>query len=279
MRMRMPVKLNKQGWPRFLGDWLPSADDPKCLIDVDVDGDTFIAAASVFKFGETFKTTDHFRYPITLDILADVDYPYPPVVLDIGASVGITSLNLITRFDFRRYYITDLHLDVYYEIRHGKQYYYDTDQNCILIVSKRFVIYTDIDDAIFPFDWIARHSFSKAAPKGRDLPKIDLVHPALKQVAGDVVIRKYDVFTKWPGEKADLVIAANILLKKNFTDEYILLAAQNIIDALKKPGRFVVVDNQAFEKSTLFRVTDDGAKVEKDVNGGAEVRELILGNF
>jgi len=275
----MPVKLNKQGWPRFLGDRLPSADDPKCLIEDDVRGDKFSAAASVFKFGETFKTTENSRYPLTLEILGDIDYPYPPVVLDIGASVGITSLDFINRLDFQRYYVTDLHLDVYYEIRHGKYYYYDAEQNCILVVTKRFVIYADIDDAIFPFNWIARHRFSKSAPKGRDLPKINLIHPALKQVAGDVVIRKYDVFTKWSGEKTDLVIAANILLKKNFTDDYILIAVQNIFDALKKPGRFVVVDNQAIEKSSIFYVTDDGVTVEKDINGGAEIRELILGNF
>jgi hypothetical protein len=279
MRMRMPIKLNKQGWPRFVTDWLPSVDNPNCLINEDIQDEEFIAAASVFKFGETFKTTDNIRYPITLDALARINYAFPPVVLDIGASIGITSLNLIARLDFQRYYITDLHLDICYERSHGRFYYYDADWNCILIATKRFLFYPDTKDAVFPFSWIARKKFSKVLPSTKNLPKVILVHPALKDAEGDIVIKKYDVLTKWPGEKADLIIAANILSNDHFSDQNIRTAVRNIFSALKKPGRFVVVNNKSVEKSTIFYVREGEISVEMDINGGAEARSLILQSF
>jgi len=89
--MKLPIKLNKNFWPKAITTLLPSVDDPRVLLVGDIHGEKFTKAISVFKFGTTFKTTENLRYPTTIRELKSLEYAAPPIVLDIGASDGITS--------------------------------------------------------------------------------------------------------------------------------------------------------------------------------------------
>jgi len=94
-----------------------------------------------------------------------------------------------------------------------------------------------------------------------------------------IIIEKYDVFEKWRHEKADLIIAANVLNRSYFSDNQIKKALLNIFNALNNLGRFVVVDNRENEKATIFRMVNGVIEIEKDINNGTEIKEIALGMF
>ena len=275
--MIMPIKLNRSYWPTIITDHLPlSQDDPRVLLDAEVDGDSFSRAVSVFKFGTLFKSTKRLRFPILVEVLKSLEYRSPPTVLDIGASDGITSLHIIKSLDCRKYYITDLNIEVLYSTRNGKVYFFDTDNNCILIVTKLFVIYTEFKDAIFPFNRIAELFYSKSFDARSDLKRIELINPEVKTTEGNIAIERYDMFERWTHDRVDLVIAANILNRRCFSEKQILQALSNMVYALNSQGRLAVLDSREIEKGTVFRVMNRKIEVEMDINGGTEVRELVL---
>lgn len=274
--MRMPIKLNESYWPKTITNLLPSSVDPRVLLDGDIRGEQFSKAVSVFKFGTTFKTTKSFRFPNTVKALTSLNYLSPPIVLDVGASDGITSLHVIQHIDFDKFYITDLNTEVLYNKQDGKGCFYNTDNECILIVTKLFVLYSDFEDSIFPFNKIAKYFFSKSLNTNNALEKIKLINPELKKVEGNTVIAKYDMFTRWVNDKVDLIIAANIFNRSCFSENQIIKAVNNLLHALNDGGRFVIIDSREIEKGTIFRVMNKKIKVEKDINGGTEIRELIL---
>lgn len=274
--MRMPIKLNKSYWPKAITALLPSSDDPRELLDEDISAERFSKATSVFKFGTTFKTTESLRFPATVEAIKSIDFQSPPVVLDVGTSDGITSLHVIRSINFSKYYITDLNTEVFYDNRDDRCCFYDADNHCILIVTKSLVIYSDYHDSIFPFNKIATNFFSKINHPGKTLEKIALINPEVRKTKGNIVVKKYDIFNRWTDEKVDLIIIANILNKCYFSENQIRQALGNLLNALNDSGRFVVVDSREIEKGTLFRVVNKRILAEKDINGGAEIRDLIL---
>ena len=272
----MPVKLNNSFWPKFITDQIPYSDDPRVLLEGNITGEPFSRAVSVFRFGTTFKSTESFRFPTTVEALSSLEFPSPPTVLDVGASDGITSLHTIQSIDFAKYFIADLNIEAFYQFRNGKCYFYDSDKNCILIVTKCFVIYSKTLQSIFPFNRIAEHFFSKSPPANRDLAKIELINPEVKKAEGNIEIVRHNIFDPWTKEKLDLVIAANLLNRSYFSDQQIQTAAKNLVNALNDGGILTVIDSRDYEKSTLFRVVNKKLLVEKEVKDGTEIKELIL---
>ena len=240
------------------------------LINSEFNSDKFSKLISVFKFGTTFKTTKKIRFPIMVEALTNLDYQSPPIVLDVGASDGITSHHIIQSIDYDKYFITDLNTEILYEIRDGKCYFYDKDNSCILIVTKLFVIYSDVKGSIFPFNKLAGYFFSKPLKAHKSLKMIELINPAVKTIVDNILITQYDIFKEWPNEKVDLIIAANILNNCYFPEKQIKLAIMILINALNDGGRFVIVDSRDIEKGTIFQVLNKGIKAEKDINGGTE---------
>jgi len=277
--MRMPIKLNRSYWSKTVTNLLPSSDDPRVLLGGEVSGEQFSRAISAFKFGNTYKTTENFRFPTTVKALASLSYQSPPIVLDVGASDGITSLHVLKNINYDKYYITDLNTEVLYEKQGGRCSFYDKDNNCILIVTKLFSIYSDLKNSIFPFNIIVKHLLSNKTSKNCKLRKIELINPDVKKTDGDIVIKNYDIFNKWEYGNVDLILAANVLNRCYFSDECIVKAIGNFVKTLNEGGRLVVVDSREVEKSTIFRVVNCRVEVEKDINGGTEIRDLVLQNF
>lgn len=277
--MRTPIKLNTTYWPKYLTAFLPSTEDPRILNKMPVDSESFSNAVSVFKFATTFKTTQKNRYPLSVQLMSTIDFPVPPVVLDIGASDGSTSLGVMNHIPIRHYYITDLHLEVSYRRHRNRWYFYDYMNTCILIVSDKWVIYPDCQNAFFPFTHLVKRIFSRRPSTVEFDGKIRLIHPEVMTLQEEkaITIRQYNIFDKWTGEKADFIIVANII--NNLRSEALPKALSNIFEAINLPGRIIVIENTEIERSTIFFMTEDHLRIEHQVNKGSQLQEMILKAF
>jgi hypothetical protein len=278
--MRMPVKLNRAFWPNAISRILPSADDPRVLITNPADESTFTRAISTFKFGSTFKSTGKARFPLTLHKLAVLQFDTPPIIVDVGASDGITSLDIMETVPFQKYYVTDLNFEIFYSIAGNCTFFYDPGGNCILAVTNRWIAYNDPSNAIIPFGSWARAFFTHAPVYEHSMSNIRLINPVLqKKRDPDLIIVQYDVLNKWLHDKADLLIAANILNHDYFSSNELRKALVNLLAALNESGRLVIIDNRDIEKSTIFRMFRGKVEIEMKVNNGTEIESLILDWF
>jgi hypothetical protein len=278
--MRFPIKFNRAFWPKTLTQTLPSATDPRVLCHGKVEETTFTNAVSSFKFGSTYKSTQKARFPLTILEIASLPFEKQPVVLDVGASDGSTSLDLMQAIPFEKYYVTDLNIEVFYEVSDNITWFYDEEGTCILRVTDRWVVYPETGGAIFPFDRISRSLFAHAPKWKSDSARVVLINPALqarKEI--NIFIEKHNILETWPHGKADLIIAANLLNQSYFTTSEIKQALKNMLTALDGSGRIAIIDNRPNEKATIFRFVDENVKVEKRINGGTEIENLALNSF
>lgn len=275
----MPIKLNRSFWPKTLVKILPSANDPRLVIDGLTEGELFSNSVSSFKFGETFKSTQKARFLKTIEVIKNIAFENEPVVLDIGASDGITSIDIIKNIPFKKYYVTDLNIEVNYKQYNDKIYFFDDGKKCILIASRYFIIYSEYSDSIFPFNKIAGHLFCKLSNSKQVLKKAKLINPLLKQIDGNIEIKKYDIFSPWSGDRPDLIVVANILNRSYFSDQKITLAVKNLFSILNDEGRIVVVDSRKEENSTVFALRKNDIYIEYEVNKGTDIKNIILDTF
>jgi hypothetical protein len=275
--VRAPIKLNRAFWPNALTALLPSATDPGVLSKSDLHEVEFSDAVSTLKFATTFKTTRKVRFPLSLRILSSLEFAGAPVVLDVGASDGITSLDIMQAVRFSRYYVTDKHLEVFIQAQGHKTYFYAPDAKCVLIASPAWIVYEDTVGALPPFGAMARRLFAMAPKLQPDAKRISLVSPALvREPSSRVRVQQYDIFERWPHERADLVVAANVLNLLYFSEERLLQAIDNLLHALRESGRLAVIDNRDMEKATVFRMSGGRLHVEHSVNGGTEIESLVM---
>ena len=277
--MRFPLKLNRSGWPRWLAKLAPVANDPRAVCGESVDETGFTEAVSAFKFGTTFKTTRKDRFLLTIRELAKLPFATLPVILDIGASDGSTSLDVMKQVAHAKYYVTDLNIEIRCQADAHAMWFYDEHGGCILRASDRWVAYPDRIGAVFPFGWISRALFARAPDLDPDARRVALVRPSVLVREGDVIIRKHDVLQDWSGEKADLIIIANVLNRVYFSDATIGEALGKLKAALTHDGRIAIIDNRPGERSTIFRFPGGEAAVETRINGGTEIENLALATF
>jgi hypothetical protein len=275
--VRAPIKLNRSYWPSAIANVLPSAEDPRALFDKSIDSATFTKAVSTFKFKTTFKTTQIKRFPLTVDALKRLQFIKTPIILDVGASDGITSLDVIKSIRFQKYFVTDLNMRALYRVYRGRTYFYDEEGKCILIVMNKWIVYEDTVGSLLPFRFLVDSMFNSQPAASQDAIPIDLINPLLARSQDEfIVTEKYDMFTPWKREKVDLVIAANILNKAYFTDEQISQALRNLLQGMDDLGRLAIVDNSQLERSTVFQVRAGNVVVESQINGGTEIEDLVF---
>jgi hypothetical protein len=278
--MKFPVKFNRAFWPGFLTQFLPSADDPRPLALGSADETDFSKMVSTFKFGSTFKSTRPSRFPMTLAQLASIPNAFPLTILDIAASDGVTSLDMMRTLLYKKYFVTDLNLEVLFSESSGTTYFYTNQGNCILAVNDPWIIYSDEKNALFPFKQIATSKIKSAPEFQKGFTKITLISPQLLAPGRErVEIKQYDIFQKWPFEKADLILAANILNREYFKEEAILTAFGNLLEALEEGGWVVVVDNRRIERATIFQLIDGCLAVKTRVNGGTRIEAILMDQF
>ncbi len=278
--MRLPIKLNLNYWPKALKKIWASEVDPRILCGDNVNEISFVNAVSVFKFGKTFKTTIDWRFPLTINALNYLVCNDLPIILDIGASDGTTSLNVMKSVPYAKFYVTDLNIEVFFKSFGGMTWFYDNNGSCILAVNDKFIIYADIDNAIFPFDKISQLLIKKGGKINGLSSKILLINPLLLSLKDKRnIIQKYDIFDVWPNEKVDVVIAANILNQGYFDDNKIIQALKNMTFALNENALIAIIDNRPDEQSTIFKYNEKKMRLVKRINGGTDIEALVLANL
>lgn len=282
--MKLPIKLNRAGWPPPFSRLSFSFHDPRPLTRPDLSTLTpaeFSKAISTLQFGVTFKTTYPGRHKHSDRYVADLYRGSKPVILDVGASDGSTSLDLIERLgaDFSRYLVTDLNIATLYSCNdRGTVFFLDRNGRCALRASRRFIVYAEIHGAIFPLSWLAKRLVSGS----RDLDdwrELLLIQPELAKLArrdSRISIMPYDVFLPWTDARPDLIKVANLLNPKYFTAEQIKEAVHVQCFNLGNGGRLLLVsEDDDTEKFSVFRKTPDGMRLEHTHAGGAKAASYV----
>jgi hypothetical protein len=276
--MRLPIKLNEAGWPVGFARLSFAFHDPRPLAAAEyaqLPPSAFSRAISTLQFGVTFKTTRPGRHRHSNTLISRLYRGLQPTILDVGASDGSTSLDLIRELgdNLGRFFVTDLNLSARCgHDRRGVMYFLDRDGTCILRASKRFLVFSEMRGARFPLTSIARVLLSgvRAVEDWRDAL---LVQPALVELASRdprITIERYDLFSPWRGDRPDLIKVANLLNRKYFSDEQMKQALRVQCANLGLGGRLLLVseddDKEAF---SLFRKSSEGMVLES-TRGGAK---------
>lgn len=274
--MRFPIKLNQNYWPNWLCQLLPSMEDPAELLNSNLTGAEFTCAVSAFKFGSTFKTTKRSRFPLTIKALQGINLASDSVILDVGASDGVASLDAINSLRYSQYFVTDLNTKVGHIFDAGKHYFFDSNNNCILISSPRFIWYYEISNAVWPFIKLTKNAFT-SAPDCTQTTRhhVGLFNPELTKYP-NVTVQNHNLFKPWYGPKPNLIIAANILNRSYFSDIELNNAIDQLIQNLASDGYIAIVDSRETERSSIFAVTTKKIELIKSINGGAETQSLVL---
>lgn len=281
--MRCPIKLNRDSAFARTCRFLPNRADPRKLLESNASLGSFEARVASFQIGRTWKHTEAKRHLLSDKIVAGIASAcHKPVILEVGTSSGITSLELIEKLHggFGRYYATDICLDVDCIGWPAATYFYDPlTEQCIMRVTDRFVTYGDIEGAPFPLAAVAARLIAHAPPHDPAIAQsVSLVRPELLRLSRRdprVVVLRYDVMAPWPHESVDVVKVANVLNRVYFPDQQIAAAVTNLNNALNPGGRLVITDNRASERVSTFRKIKSGLELETTVNGGAGIADLV----
>jgi len=275
--MRRPIRLNRDFLRKVWPNLQRGCPDPRGLLNSEISAQETTEIIAKIKIGGVFKTTSSNRYPQTTRLLANGRFPSPPVVIDVGASDGSTSLSLMEAMDFSCYYVTDRHIEAYACANGKGTFFCDVEFSPFMYVNRFFVIYNDLDRALWPSSSIARQLFARFdKSKCQDARKVTLMNPSLLSRSGaNIRLERYSIFEPWPFEKADLVVAANILNRSYFSDAELTGALRNLRGALKDSGRLAVIENRSSEQSNIFRLENGRFVVESEVGRGSDIKSLV----
>src|ERR1700730_2493245 len=281
--MRLPIKLNRAGWPRVFGRLTLTYDDPRILAGdfSALSRHEVSAAISPLRFGTTFKTTRPKRQKQSDRFLFDLYQGTKPVILDVGASDGSTSLDLIDtlRSNFRRYYVTDLNISVRCGIAdNGVVYFLDQSGACMLRASKRLLAYSDAQEANALLRLITARMLRRSGRVSR-WQDVLLVQPDLTALAANdsrITITRYDMFTPWSGERPDVIKIACVLDPLHFSREQIAEALRMQGSTLAPDGRLLLVgESNNVEEFSVFRKTSSGLCLEHTQAGGTKAANYV----
>ena len=282
--MRRPIRLNRAIWPTAMQKLRRGIPDPRRLLDRGIDAAVLTETLQRLKIGTTYKTTDYDRFPQTTRLLSELPFETPPVVLDVGASDGSTSLAVMKQLRFTRYYVTDRHIRAHVYPTQKGMFLSDMDARPWLYANRCFVIQNDLDGAEWPYNVIAARVFKAFdASKPRDERDIYMINPDLAAKRSDRIrIEQYNIFHAWQHEKADLVIAANLLNRGYFTDDALQAGLRNLREAMHDGAVLAVIENRnvdggSIEQSSVFRRAGNRFVAEARIGAGSDIHDLVTG--
>ena len=285
LAMRFPIKINREFFPPWLCNILPSQGDPRKLLIPDLRQDDFEHSISAIKIGDTWKSTRKQRHVLSDKMILEfVNSRKRPSFLEVGASSGSTSLDLLDQLggNYERYYVTDLSFEIVSVKQKGVTYlYHPVSGQCIMRVTDRFLMYEDVEKALFHFGWIVSKKIADAPPSDSlNHTTINLLHPVLRDlIVSDprIVVKRHDILEPWPYDTVDVVKVANVLNREYFSTDEIRAILENVKKALKKNGRLIVIDNRDKEMASMYSVDSDGQYVvQNEINGGTAISDIIL---
>lgn len=289
--MRVPFRLNRAGWPAVPLPRRICLPDPRNLLSAEriAAPEVFATQSSIFVLHGTTRTTRPGRHRQGDALLARALRGTSPVVLDVGAADGSTSLDLIAALGgrFAAYYVTDRTLSLRARTDDlGRAFLYDAeDGSCVLVATPRWVVYPAVEVRA---PWLRRvlpWLHGVIPPYDPAYPEVSLIQPRLREVARRdtrVIVRAYNVFEPWDGPTPTVVKIANLLNRTFFSDARIRQATLNLFRALPRGGLLLVIDNRQVdgrpvEKVSLFERGEDRFQHVESLNGGTEILDLVLG--
>jgi hypothetical protein len=272
IRGRWPASLERRA-ARFF--WA----DPSVLHTGAASPDEFRAAMSAIHVGETIKITGSNRQPLSDALLIDnVDLTDARIV-DIGASDGSTSVDLIRKIGrFNAYVIADLYFNIF-AVRVGRRIcFYDQNGQWILVVGPRAIAWPSLSKKVsLLYSRVAR----AGARKDRD--PVLLLNPATQDIMAKderISYQTHDVFDVWHGPTPDVIKVANLLRRLYFSDDQIAKALHSILASLDQGGYLLMVDNPRIEgiaeRGGLYRRRGDGFEAVSLTPNPPEIDDLIM---
>lgn len=245
--MRLPVRLIRGRWPsavearmrRFV--W----DDPRLVLDPGAPPDKFSTAMSAFTVGSTIKITGSNRHPAADALILDHVDLADAVVLDIGASDGSTSVELIGKLPtFGRYVIADLYITATAVQVGERTVFLDHEGNVILVAGRRLVAWPSGS----PLVGLLYRRTTAAARQQQDRGhEILLLNPAARALVDSddrVTYQRHDVFQPWAGPTPDVIKVANVLRRGlYFSEDQIRVALTTLLGNLPEGAHLLMVDN------------------------------------
>jgi hypothetical protein len=280
--MRLPIRPLTGRWPsglerRFGRFFWP---DPRVILQTDISRDQFSRAMSAVCVGGTIKITSGNRHPIADQMLIDnVDLSNATIV-DIGASDGSTSVDLIGRLPaFKKYIIADLHFYIRARQVGRRTVFYDNDGTTILVVGPRALGWPSTSRLVrllySGVDARARRSHSPVSP-------VLLLNPAARTLIDTdprVSYQVHDVFTPWMGPRPTVVKVANLLRRLYFTDDVISSGLHAIAASLDEGGYLLIVDNVRMKgvppRAGLYRRVEGRFRMVAETPDRPEIADLI----
>lgn len=291
--MLFPIRLIAGRWPatlerrlrRFV--WL----DPRLVQDPDLATDTFSRAMAAFAVGATRKITGSGRHTEADTLLLQHADLSDAVIADIGASDGITSVELLQRIPrFRQFVIADLYLAVD-AVRVGRRtVFHDKTGQVVVVAGSRLLAWPSTSR---PVAWLYHRTLRRAARTlaagagtgaGPDVREVLLINPVTRRLlAADprVSTRTHDVFTPWAPPRPDVVKVANVLRRLYFSDQRIRAALDVVLADLPDGGHLLLVDNprdlpHVPVRGCLYRKRGDRFALVAATEHLTEAHDLVL---
>lgn len=282
--MRFPIRPIRGRWPLWLSSSAPLARffrlDPLTILDPSATPSEYSEAMTSIYVGGTIKITGSNRHPRTDELLiSSIDLEGAHIV-DIGASDGSTSVDLIALAgDFGRYTIADRYLTLQAVRLDSHTVLFDNDDVCVLVVGHRFAAWPSLSSEVALL-------YRRLIDRARSLLRSDgfevlLLGPQARSLIEDddrVSYRTHDVFEPWDGDQPDVIKVANLLRRLYFDDEQLASALDALHSSLPDGGHLVIVDNPRIPdtppRAGVWRRESDGfALVAKA--GDPEIEDLV----
>ena len=282
--MKSPIKLNNSNFPKFLLNFLPNEDDPRNLLNGDrLSSKEFSRyIESIYLGGKFSKTTMPDRHVLSdYAIINLLSKKEEAIILDVGASDGSTSLDLIRKINgkFKKYYITDVSFSLHIIEENDNTYFYDPlTKECIMIVNNNLIVYHDnLSNSIIG---IFAKKMIRKAPQydSMKIKDINLCQPELQRLISEnskIKLVEWSIFDSWENGKVDIVKVANVLKTEVFSDGEIIKALANLKNILNPDGYIIITRNLNLEQYSIFRNIGKELILESEKNGGCGINYLV----
>lgn len=243
--MHAPIRPLHNKWPRLLETHASRFfwEDPRRILDPSVSPEEFRKAMSAIHVGGTIKITGADRHPEPDSLLLNNVDLTDAVIVDIGASDGSTSVDLVRRLDhFKSFTISDLYLSITAVDSSRHTFFFDNDGRCILVIGNRLMGWPAQSK---PIRLLYQFMINRAA-RTPIKTEVLLLNPTARALLSDdarVTYKAHDIFTEWNGERPTVIKVANLLRRLYFSDTDINRALESVFRSLQEGGYLLIVDN------------------------------------
>jgi hypothetical protein len=234
---------------------------------------------SIIHVGETIKITGTDRHGAADALLLDNVDLAGAALVDLGASDGSTSAELLAKLpaDFGSYTIADLYLTLRAVDLGRSVVFFDPDGTCILVAGRRLLAWPSLARTV-------RILCAPLIARARRRPgrEVLLLGPEARRWTNSdprVTARVHDVFQPWPSPAPDVIKVANVLRRLYFSDEEILRALQALLDSLEDGGHLLILDNPRVAgidlRAGLYRRADGRFQPVAETPEVPEIADLL----